>query len=51
MTPAEDGDKYIVRYTLKGLQSGAYETRIRSANNHGWSDYSEIMPFEGGKSR
>ncbi|KAJ8919732.1 hypothetical protein NQ315_006260, partial [Exocentrus adspersus] len=43
-----DGDGvYTMKYTLKGLEPGSYETRARSQNSHGWSEYSDIMPFEG----
>ncbi|XP_074028171.1 protein amalgam isoform X2 [Leptinotarsa decemlineata] len=38
---------YLVTYTLKDLEAGNYETRMRSKNNHGWSEFSDIMPFEG----
>ncbi|CAH1981384.1 unnamed protein product [Acanthoscelides obtectus] len=45
---AKEGEqKYVVKYTLKGLDAGNYETRLRSKNEHGWSDYSQVMPFEG----
>ncbi|XP_057661524.1 protein amalgam-like isoform X1 [Diorhabda carinulata] len=40
-------DIYTVKYILKDLDVGSYETRIRSKNEHGWSEFSEIMPFEG----
>ncbi|KAG5892011.1 hypothetical protein JTB14_024451 [Gonioctena quinquepunctata] len=40
---------YTVTYTLKDLEAGSYETRMRSKNKHGWSDYTEIMPFKGEK--
>lgn len=42
-------DIYTVKYVLKDLDVGSYETRIRSKNEHGWSEFSEIMPFEGEK--
>ncbi|RZC41614.1 amalgam-like, partial [Asbolus verrucosus] len=42
-----DNEIYTVKYTLKRLEPAVYETRIRSQNNNGWSEYSEIMPFEG----
>nr|CAI5867854.1 unnamed protein product [Callosobruchus analis] len=45
----EDEHKYVVKYTLKGLDAGNYETRLRSKNEHGWSDYSPVMTFEGEK--
>ncbi|CAG9816200.1 unnamed protein product [Phaedon cochleariae] len=38
---------YTVKYTLKDLDAGSYETRVRSRNNHGWSEFSDIIPFEG----
>ncbi|XP_072399970.1 protein amalgam-like isoform X2 [Diabrotica undecimpunctata] len=42
-------DMYVIKYTLRDLEAGAYETRARSQNEHGWSEYSDIMPFEGEK--
>ncbi|KAF7286052.1 hypothetical protein GWI33_008354 [Rhynchophorus ferrugineus] len=44
---AGDNDVYLIKHTLKNLEPGIYETRARSKNVHGWSDFSEIMPFEG----
>ncbi|XP_066254455.1 limbic system-associated membrane protein-like isoform X2 [Euwallacea similis] len=41
-----DDDVYIIKYTLKDLEPGIYETRARSKNHHGWSNYSDIIPFE-----
>ncbi|XP_018567788.1 lachesin isoform X2 [Anoplophora glabripennis] len=43
----EQNDTYTIKGTLKGLEPGSYETRARSRNTHGWSSYSDIMPFEG----
>lgn len=40
-------DIYTIDYTLKGLEPGTYEARVRSQNSHGWSEYSDIMKFEG----
>lgn len=40
---------YEVKHLLPGLEPGSYETRVRSRNSHGWSEFSEVMPFEGGK--
>lgn len=42
-----DQDTYIVKHTLKGLDSGNYEIRVRSRNIHGWSEYSDIITFDG----
>ncbi|KAK9877241.1 hypothetical protein WA026_016985 [Henosepilachna vigintioctopunctata] len=44
----EDG-VYVIKYTLTGLGEGTYETRCRSQNRHGWSDYSDITVVEGEK--
>ncbi|XP_066151083.1 limbic system-associated membrane protein-like isoform X2 [Euwallacea fornicatus] len=41
-----DNDVYLIKYTLKSLEPGIYETRARSKNHHGWSNYSDIIPFE-----
>lgn len=40
---------YEVKHLLPGLEPGSYETRVRSRNAHGWSEFSEVMPFEGGE--
>ncbi|CAG9855767.1 unnamed protein product [Phyllotreta striolata] len=42
-----ESDVYTVKYTLKDLDAGSYETRVRSQSEHGWSEYSSIIPFEG----
>lgn len=47
---AGENDVYLIKHTLKNLDPGIYETRARSKNSHGWSNYSEIMPFEGNSS-
>ncbi|KAL3285361.1 hypothetical protein HHI36_019469 [Cryptolaemus montrouzieri] len=44
----EDG-VYIIKTALKGLGDGTYETRCRSQNHHGWSDFSDITIVEGEK--
>lgn len=43
-----DQDVYIVKYEIKNLDGGNYETRLRSENVHGWSEYSPVMSFESG---
>lgn len=43
-----DNDVYLIKHTLKNLEPGVYETRARSRNSNGWSDYSNIVPFEQG---
>lgn len=40
---------YEVKHPLPGLEPGSYEAKVRSRNAHGWSNYSDVMPFEGGK--
>lgn len=42
-------EAYEVKHPLPGLEPGSYETRVRSRNLHGWSDFSDVMSFEGGK--
>ncbi|KAJ8968452.1 hypothetical protein NQ317_018136 [Molorchus minor] len=39
----EGGNVHTVKYTLKGPDAGTYEVRLRSRNNHGWSDYSDVI--------
>ncbi|XP_050312009.1 neurotrimin-like isoform X2 [Anthonomus grandis grandis] len=46
VTDAEN-DVYLIKHTLKNLEPGLYETRARSKNGHGWSEYSKTVPFEG----
>ncbi|XP_044751145.1 neural cell adhesion molecule 1-like isoform X2 [Coccinella septempunctata] len=46
---AEDG-VYVIKYTLKDLGEGTYETRCRSQNLHGWSDYTDVTVLDVEKS-
>ncbi|XP_045462616.1 lachesin-like isoform X2 [Harmonia axyridis] len=45
-----DDGVYVIKYTLKELDEGSYETRCRSRNEHGWSDYTEVTLVEFDKS-
>ncbi|CAG9763061.1 unnamed protein product [Ceutorhynchus assimilis] len=50
ITPEVNGaenDVYLIKHALKNLEPGDYETRARSKNNHGWSEYSDVVPFQG----
>ncbi|XP_064215829.1 protein amalgam isoform X2 [Tribolium castaneum] len=42
------GDEhYSVKYTFeKNLDPGDYETKMRSANAYGWSEYSDVVDFQ-----
>ncbi|XP_019773002.1 limbic system-associated membrane protein isoform X2 [Dendroctonus ponderosae] len=44
-------DSYLIKSTLEDLKlgSGIWETRARSLNSHGWSDFSDIAVFQGAK--
>lgn len=52
MKPTVDGTEdgvYVIKYTLKNLGEGTYETRCRSQNLHGWSEYTDVTVVEVGK--
>lgn len=41
VTNSESGNLYVINYILKNLEGGAYEVRVRSKNQWGWSEYSK----------
>lgn len=42
-----EGNVYIMKYSLMGIEPGKHETRARSKNKYGWSEWSEIVEFTG----
>ncbi|CAH0546577.1 unnamed protein product [Brassicogethes aeneus] len=45
VTPADKDNIYTIKQTLQNLEGGTYETRVRSHNTHGWSQWSNIAEF------
>lgn len=43
-------DRYAVKHIFeKNLGPGDYETKLRSQNAYGWSEYSDVVDFQTGK--
>ncbi|KAF5272718.1 hypothetical protein FQA39_LY07745 [Lamprigera yunnana] len=43
-----DGNLYTINSVFGNLPGGHYETRARSRNTYGWSEYSRIVKFKSG---